>query len=206
MRLDHLFRQNACTLYFVLWKYVAVCLTAERIFISLACTLSFSLASSAATQPVLPKMHQDTQNCAPLPLTRDVKWQLDRPPAALTAAETFNVSAHGQCANTSRGSQLSAQSHSVSSLFCFTNTLPWMSSCACIRTEHCGKLRKKKGSNLYIQQACCIMNSQLAPLSDILNVNSWCNNQKSEMIYCLKTICQISGTVRTHAGVSKCAT
>lgn len=60
-------------------------------------------------------------------VSRSDSWTARR--AALTAAGTFNVSAHGQCANTNRGSQLSAHSRSVSFLFRFTNSLTWVSSC-----------------------------------------------------------------------------
>lgn len=76
--------------------------------------------------------------------------------AAWTAAETFNVSAHGQCANTSRGSQLSALSRRVSFLFCFANSQHEWAAVSILVLTDCGKL-SGRGNYWYIHTALYIM-------------------------------------------------
>lgn len=170
-------------------------LPAWWIYISLPCIFSFSLAPSAATQSVLRKMREDTQTvCLTLLcVTWSDSWIGRR--AALTAAETFNVSAHGQCANANRGSQLSAQGHSVSFLFCFTNALTWMSSCVYSCTELCGKLRGK--ATVYVFKrpfTLWIHNLQLylmifwTYIPDA-TTNNMTSVENQGMMSCLKTLC-----------------
>lgn len=84
--------------------------------VTLSCILSLPLVAPRV------KMRKETQNCAGggemrrlflLCVTWSDSWISRR--SALTAAETFNVSAHVRCANTDSGSQLSEQSSSISS-------------------------------------------------------------------------------------------
>lgn len=86
------------------------------IAVILSCILSLPLIALTV------KMHKETQNCTRggemrrlffLCVTWSDSWISRR--SALTAAETFNVSAHVRCANTESSSQLSEQSCSISS-------------------------------------------------------------------------------------------
>lgn len=106
--------------------------------VTLSCILSLPLVAPTV------QMHKETQNCARggemrrlflLCVTWSDSWISRR--SALTAAETFNVSAHVRCANTDRGSQLSEQSSSISSpsLFYKLSEHEWRAAYMCVYWE-----------------------------------------------------------------------